>query len=47
MDEKKTVSDFPLANLDEEQLSKISKQLEYTREWGAKLVVPIPELTVF
>ncbi len=26
---------------------EISKQLEYTRAWGAKLVVPIPELTVF
>lgn len=26
---------------------EISAQLEYTREWGAKLVVPIPELTVF
>ena len=30
-------------NLKEE----ISKQLEYTREWGARLVVPIPEVTVF
>ncbi len=27
--------------------AEISKQLEYTREWGAKLVVTIPELTVF
>ena len=27
-DEKKTASDFPLANLDEDQLAKISKQLE-------------------
>lgn len=27
--------------------AEISKQLEYTREWGAQLVVPIPELTVF
>ena len=26
---------------------EIAKQLEYTREWGAKLVVPIPQLTVF
>jgi len=26
---------------------EISQQLEYTREWGAQLVVPIPELTVF
>ncbi|MEM7068645.1 MAG: class I SAM-dependent methyltransferase [Pseudomonadota bacterium] len=26
---------------------EIAAQLEYTREWGAKLVVPIPELTVF
>ena len=26
---------------------EISKQLEYTREWGAQLVVPIPEVTVF
>ena len=30
-------------NLKEE----ISEQLAYTRAWGAKLVVPIPELTVF
>jgi hypothetical protein len=30
-------------NLKEE----ISAQLEYTRKWGAKLVVAIPELTVF
>lgn len=26
---------------------EISKQIEYVRKWGAKLVVPIPELTVF
>lgn len=26
---------------------EISKQLAYTRDWGAKLVVPIPELMVF
>ncbi len=26
---------------------EIAQQLEYTREWGAQLVVPIPELTVF
>jgi SAM-dependent methyltransferase len=26
---------------------EISQQLEYTRQWGAKLVVPIPELLVF
>jgi hypothetical protein len=26
---------------------EISEQLAYTREWGASLVVPIPELTVF
>ena len=26
---------------------EISEQLTYTRDWGAKLVVPIPELTVF
>ena len=26
---------------------EIGKQLEYVREWGARLVVPIPELTVF
>ena len=26
---------------------EISKQLEYTRQWGAKLVVPIPEVIVF
>ncbi|QDT14141.1 hypothetical protein CA12_02090 [Alienimonas californiensis] len=26
---------------------EISAQLEYVREWGAKLVVPIPELDVF
>lgn len=27
--------------------TEIAKQLEYTREWGAQLVVPIPQLTVF
>ena len=26
---------------------EIAEQLEYTRDWGAKLVVPIPELEVF
>jgi hypothetical protein len=26
---------------------EISSQLEYVREWGAKLVVPIPELQVY
>ena len=26
---------------------EIASQLEYTREWGAKLVVPIPELEIF
>jgi len=26
---------------------EISRQLEYVREWGAQLVVPIPELTVY
>ena len=26
---------------------EISEQLEYTREWGAQLVVPIPEVTIF
>ncbi len=26
---------------------EIAAQLEYTREWGAKLVVPLPELEVF
>jgi hypothetical protein len=26
---------------------EIAAQLEYTRAWGAKLVVPIPELEVF
>ncbi len=26
---------------------EISEQLEYVRDWGAKLVVPIPELTIF
>ena len=26
---------------------EISAQLEYVREWGAKLVVPIPELQVY
>ncbi|MCG6155282.1 class I SAM-dependent methyltransferase [Rubinisphaera margarita] len=27
--------------------SEITEQLEYTREWGAKLVVPIPHLEVY
>jgi len=27
--------------------TEIAEQLAYTREWGAKLVVPIPELTIF
>lgn len=27
--------------------AEIAKQLEYVREWGAKLVVPIPEVQVF
>ena len=27
--------------------SEIAEQLEYTREWGAKLVVPLPRLEVF
>ena len=27
--------------------SEIAKQLEYTREWGARLVVPLPALEVF
>jgi hypothetical protein len=26
---------------------EIARQLDYTREWGAKLVVPIPELEIF
>ena len=26
---------------------EIAKQLEHAREWGAKFVVPIPELEVF
>lgn len=26
---------------------EIAAQLDYTREWGAKFVVPIPELAVF
>jgi C-methyltransferase-like protein/methyltransferase family protein/putative zinc binding protein len=26
---------------------EISQQLQYTREWGAKLVVPLPELSIF
>jgi hypothetical protein len=26
---------------------EITKQLEYVREWGAQLVVPLPSLEVF
>ena len=26
---------------------EITAQLEYTREWGAKLVVPLPKLEIF
>jgi hypothetical protein len=27
--------------------TEIAKQLEYTREWGARLVVPLPHLEIF